>query len=920
MKQMKKLVAILLAISLCLPFNIITQAAKKEQTNAQYSLCKGNSMTIKKTGLKGKIKWSSSNKSCVSVTSAGKVKAKKAGTAIVSAKSGKNAYKVLVTVQKSSLNKTTKTIEKNQYYQLAVRNNKDSVKWTSKNKNIARVSSTGMIVGVKAGKTTITAKIKQGTLTCKVVVKASVHKHNFVKSTKQKATCDKEGIFEYKCSSCAKKYKQYTDALGHNFKKTVVKPTCMQKGYTQYVCTYNKAHTYKSDYVNATGHTWDKGRIIKEATSKENGEKKFTCKVCGTEKTEVVPKDESVKRIVTDKKIYVEGEDIKVTAQGDDDAWVGIYTETDDVDSVSPIYRYNVVDAKHESGKTYTIQEESFKGRNDLSTLPEGKYKLLLFKNAGYDVDDYCYITIKDNGKAKLQLDKAVYGPGTRVMVTAKGSGSDWVGIYAKNDLPDENASGGVKSIYWYYVAKDGHSSGKAYAINKIGYYNAERSQYKDLPAGKYKALLFKDGSYEASEQFDFTIEGDDQPVAPERVSYVLDNDYDGLANGKITVELSDTDNTSSDIVMYWADDQGPLSEYTSLAKFKVAGKTTEFNMYENTIIPAGATRLLVYTTNTFGTSKQYAEVKLPEGCNFKVDNETPITEFEMVSDIHITDRTMNEGDTNYKNNQHFKQMLEDVKKNSPGSKAIIINGDIADTGKESEYKNMKQIYSEVSSEVSGLPEIYMSVGNHDLSANDYKTQADLFIKYAETGTDKVYYDRTINGYHYIFLGSEKQGLRADLSEAQLKWFDNLLAKDTKENPEKPVFVMLHQSLYNTVAGSLPGQNWDGAGSEGTAQAKQLRAILKKYPQVLMFNGHSHWELNSEKSMYVRDEELPNIFNTASVGYLWTSYEVDTGEYMQGSHGYVIRVYKDKVMVMGRDFENEKYVPSAVFVAENYTK
>ena len=87
-----------------------------------------------------------------------------------------------------------------------------------------------------------------------------------------------------------------------------------------------------------------------------------------------------------------------------------------------------------------------------------------------------------------------------------------------------------------------------------------------------------------------------------------------------------------------------------------------------------------------------------------------------------------------------------------------------------------------------------------------------------------------------------------------------------------------------------------------------------------MFNGHSHWELNSEKSMYVRDEELPNIFNTASVGYLWTSYEVDTGEYMQGSHGYVIKVYKDKVMVMGRDFENEKYVPSAVFVAENYTK
>lgn len=67
MKQGKRLVAILLAVSLCLPFHLVTQAAAKTKTNAQYSLCKGNSMVIKKTGLKGGIKWSSSNKSRVSV-------------------------------------------------------------------------------------------------------------------------------------------------------------------------------------------------------------------------------------------------------------------------------------------------------------------------------------------------------------------------------------------------------------------------------------------------------------------------------------------------------------------------------------------------------------------------------------------------------------------------------------------------------------------------------------------------------------------------------------------------------------------------------------------------------------------------------------------------------------------------------------
>lgn len=86
-----------------------------------------------------------------------------------------------------------------------------------------------------------------------------------------------------------------------------------------------------------------------------------------------------------------------------------------------------------------------------------------------------------------------------------------------------------------------------------------------------------------------------------------------------------------------------------------------------------------------------------------------------------------------------------------------------------------------------------------------------------------------------FFWDQKSQGLRADLSEAQLKWFDELLAKDTAANPEKPVFVMLHQSLYNTVAGSLPGPKlgWCRLRRNSTG-AKQLRAILKKYPQVLM--------------------------------------------------------------------------------------
>lgn len=884
--------------------------------NAGYSLCKGNTLTIKKTGISGKLKWTSSKKSCVSVNQKGKVKALKAGSSLITAKRGKKVYRVLIRVQKAKLNATGKKLKRNEVYQLKVLNNKNKVKWTSKNKKIAKINQTGMVTGITPGRTIITAKVKQGTLSCTVQVSTKAHQHRYTVKTKQKATCGQKGILEYRCKSCGLHYKEYEYPLPHNFVKTVVKPTCMERGYTKYVCSNNKAHTYVTDYVKATGHSWDTGKVIREASSKKNGEKQYTCKVCGTVKSEPILWNEEKHTLQTDKAVYTEGEDILVTAQGTNSHWVGIYCESDDVGAVSPIYSYYVQDrsTNHQSGKSYIIQNQTSGGRSDVASLPAGKYKIILFKNSLKDVEDYLYITVKEIAGPRLSLDKTVYAPGEKVNVTARGSGEDWVGIYLKTDLPDISLEGGVKSIYWYYVAKDGHISGSTYAINKIGYYNSEREAYKNLPAGEYKAVLFEGSGYDIREEVEFRVEGNTQPMAPVSAEYNLDNQTDGLANGKVTVKLNAEDSSSSEIIMYWADENGPLDSYTSLAKYRVTGKTTVCHMYENTIIPEGATRLLVYTSNVFGVSEQYAEVKLPAGCNFSVGSEQPITEFQMVSDVHITDRTMAESDINYYNNQHFVGMLKDVAANSPNSQAIIINGDIADTGKEAEYLQMKRLMSQV----AGIPPIYMSVGNHDLSDTNYDTQARLFIKYANTGTDTVYYDKTINNYHYIFMGSEKQGLRADLSEKQLKWLDTLLAEDTQNDPSKPVFVMLHQSLYNTVAGSFPGQNWDGAGTEGTAQAKELRAILKKYPQVMFFNGHSHWELNSEGCMYERDEELPNIFNTASVGYLWSSYDIITGEYITGSHGYTIKVYNDKVLVMGRDFENGKYIPSAVFVAENY--
>ena len=59
------------------------------------------------------------------------------------------------------------------------------------------------------------------------------------------------------------------------------------------------------------------------------------------------------------------------------------------------------------------------------------------------------------------------------------------------------------------------------------------------------------------------------------------------------------------------------------------------------------------------------------------------------------------------------------------------------------------------------------------------------------------------------------------------------------------------------------------------------------------------------------------IFNTSSVSYLWQSYDVPTGVYQEGSEGFYVKVYKDKVLLLGRDFANGKWVSSAQFVVND---
>ena len=84
------LAVLLLSISMG---TVNVQAAKLKLNKTKVTVYKGCTETLKVTGSKKKVKWSSSKKAVASVSSSGKIKWKKKGTTVIYAKFGKKTFK-----------------------------------------------------------------------------------------------------------------------------------------------------------------------------------------------------------------------------------------------------------------------------------------------------------------------------------------------------------------------------------------------------------------------------------------------------------------------------------------------------------------------------------------------------------------------------------------------------------------------------------------------------------------------------------------------------------------------------------------------------------------------------------------------------------------------------------------------------------
>ena len=174
MKNLKKIFAIFLVITLILTsailFNTKSVSATTLKLNkTKITLSAGKSVNLKVLNTDKPIKWLTSDKTVATVSPKGKVTGKKAGTAFITVKVGKQNLQCKVTV-KAALNKTKVILAKNDYVKLFL-DGAVVKSLNSSDKKVVSVSRNGKVVGKRKGRATITVVDNNGKkYRCKIIV------------------------------------------------------------------------------------------------------------------------------------------------------------------------------------------------------------------------------------------------------------------------------------------------------------------------------------------------------------------------------------------------------------------------------------------------------------------------------------------------------------------------------------------------------------------------------------------------------------------------------------------------------------------------------------------------------------------------------------------------------------------------------
>lgn len=228
---------------------------------------------------------------------------------------------------------------------------------------------------------------------------------------------------------------------------------------------------------------------------------------------------------------------------------------------------------------------------------------------------------------------------------------------------------------------------------------------------------------------------------------------------------------------------------------------------------------------------------------------------FAVISDVHFGN---NQGEGPM---VKVPKALKNLLAKQPRIDAIFVVGDISDYGQSSQYDLALKVFNDTTIVPANFP-VYFMMGNHDHYGG--KKSYDNYFKLGQP----LYHYLDIKGYPFITISMSGTGANS-YSEKDLDFLAKSMEDAAKRYPGKPIFVFTHVPPQNTVYGTQPRD-----GGWGTTK---FEPILSKYPQAVVFSGHSHFPLGDPRSIH---QAIYTSVNDGSTTYS----EVEPGVVNEGIH------------------------------------
>lgn len=275
--------------------------------------------------------------------------------------------------------------------------------------------------------------------------------------------------------------------------------------------------------------------------------------------------------------------------------------------------------------------------------------------------------------------------------------------------------------------------------------------------------------------------------------------------------------------------------------------------------------RVASYETLETEPGKVYnaGEIEAPRELSPVFDESKIALSLAAISDVHI------EGSSDAYANK-FTSALNQLKVKAAESDAngidgVMVVGDLIQRAEITMAQNFKALYEDVFKPTE-VPMIY-TIGNHDMNPKYDWTPSTVAQSVAMANTFGDEYFKTdidntmrnnyearhcvIGGYHILAV-TPNGDQPITYSPNVITWLDQQLETITKTDPNRYVIVLTHPMIYNTIYGSLLGE--DGGVWTSTLPnywaTRVLTGVLEKYPQVVSFHGHLHFPINDPRSLW----------------------------------------------------------------------